>query len=105
MLDEREFARLADSFMEELFTVLTEMDPDEVDADLAMGVLSIEFADGKRCILNRQVPARQLWLAHGATAWHFDLNEGQWVDTKGRGELRAVLAQELSEKLGHPVRV
>lgn len=103
MTSDGEFTNQADRFMEEVFTVLAEFDPDELDADLAMGVLTMEFADGTKCIMNRQTAAHQIWLAHRATAWHFARENDAWVDTKGRGELRDVLAGVLSEVLGRPI--
>ncbi len=102
-----EFARQADLAMEAIFAVLSEFDPDELDADLAMGVLSMEFADGSKCIMNRQTAAQQIWLAQGASAWHFAQEEADapWMDTKGRGELRSVLAEQLSGKLGRAIKL
>ncbi len=105
MTTDLEFTSTADAFMEEVFAVLSELDPDELDPDLAMGVLSIEFADGTKCIMNRQTAAHQIWLASGATAWHFALEDGSWMDTKGRGELRKVLGEVLSERLGRSIEV
>ena len=72
-----------------------------------MGVLKMEFADGRKCIMNRQTAAQQIWLAEGANAWHFsyDADSGQWNDTKGRGELRSVLAEVLSARLGRPLEL
>jgi CyaY protein len=104
MTTDLDFAKAADVFMSAVFDRLTELDPDEVDPDLAMGVLSMEFADGTKCIMNRQSAAHQIWLAHGATAWHFERDpNGAWIDTKGRGELLDVLGTVLRERLGHPV--
>ncbi|MBK8980626.1 MAG: iron donor protein CyaY [Planctomycetes bacterium] len=104
MVDDIEFARRADAFMEEILERLEDEDPDELDTDLAMGVLSMTFADGTKCILNRQSAAHQIWLAQGARAWHFAPDDaGEWQDTKGRGALLDVLRDVLSQKLGRPV--
>ena len=105
MVDDIEFGRTADCFMESVFETLNAEDPDELDADLAMGVLTIEFADGTKCIMNRQVAAHQIWLAYGATAWHFAPSDetGEWMDTKGRGAMKVILAEVLSTKLGRAV--
>ncbi len=103
MRTDLEFQRDADRFMESVLTQLEQFDPDEVDVDLAMGVLTMEFADGGKCIMNRQTAAHQIWLAAGATAWHFEHDGERWVDTKGRGPLEQVLAGVLSERLGRAV--
>lgn len=104
-MTDQEFSKAADQLMKAVFTKLADLDPDEVDCDLAMGVLSMQFADGKKFILNRQSAAHQIWLAHGVTAYHFGLDaaSGQWLDTKGRGELRALLAKAIGDKIGRPV--
>jgi CyaY protein len=99
--DDQGFVREADAVMEQLLDRLSEEDPDELEADLAMGVLTIQFADGSRCVINRQTAAHQIWLAVGASAWHFAReSDGRWLDTKGRGELRGILARELAARLG-----
>ncbi|HLU37992.1 MAG TPA: iron donor protein CyaY [Planctomycetota bacterium] len=102
---DHDFVAAADAVMRDLFTRLCEFDPDEVDCDLAMGVLTMQFADGKKFVLNRQSAASQIWLAHGVSAYHFarDPQTGRWLDTKGRGELRELLARAIGEKLGRPV--
>ncbi|MBI5852322.1 MAG: iron donor protein CyaY [Planctomycetes bacterium] len=105
-MDDHAFGKLADAVMARLFAILQDEDPDELDCDLAMGVLTMEFADGKKCVLNRQAAAHQLWLAEGATAWHFALDDaGRFVDTKGRGELTAVLGDVLSRRLGRRIEL
>ena len=105
MGNDLEFTTVADQFMEKLLDALDEFDPDDVDAQLSMGVLTMEFQDGSKCVMNRQTAAHQIWLAEGATAWHFDKDETTetWIDTKGRGEIRAVLSEVLSRRLERAV--
>jgi CyaY protein len=100
-----EYLQLAEACMRGILVKLDSFDPDELEADLAADVLKITFADGRNCILNRQAAARQIWLAEGATAWHFAYDPGQrvWADTKGRGELLGVLSGLLTQKLGRRV--
>jgi CyaY protein len=107
MASDIDFQREADQFMERVLGWLEEFDPDEIDADLAMGVLTMEFGDGSKCIMNRQTAARQVWLAAGASAWHFERSPEQmaWLDTKGGRRLESVLAEVLSAKLGRPVQL
>ena len=89
--------------MDQVLHRLDEVDPDDLDVDLAMGVMTMTFADGRKCIMNRQTAAHQIWLAEGATAWHFAREGEAWMDTKGRGELRQVLSAVHSRRLGQPV--
>lgn len=102
---DRAYLQQADALMNSVQTALDRFDPDELEADTAIGVLKIRFADGQTCVMNRQTAAHQIWLAFGASAWHFTFESatGHWMDTKGRGELKAVLAQVLGAKLGRAV--
>ncbi|HEB52473.1 MAG TPA: iron donor protein CyaY [bacterium] len=102
---DQEFLRLADDEMRRLLAQLDEFDPDELEADASEGVIKMVFGDGAVCVLNRQTAAHQIWLAEGASAWHFERNTetGGWEDTKGRGELRTVLGGILSRRLGREV--
>lgn len=102
---DRAYLQQADALMESVQAALDRFDPDELEADTAIGVLKIRFADGQTCVMNRQTAAHQIWLAFGASAWHFTFDAGArcWMDTKGRGELKTVLAQVLGNKLGRAV--
>ncbi len=101
-----DFLRHAGACLGQLVKTLDTFDPDELEADLAGGVLRIAFPDGRICILNQQAAASQIWLAEGASAWHFVRGlDGQWTDTKGRGTLPSILSDVLSRRLGRPVRI
>lgn len=102
---DRAFLQQADALMDSVQAALDRFDPDELEADTAIGVLKVRFADGQTCVMNRQTAAHQVWLAFGASAWHFawDAAAHAWMDTKGRGELRSVLGRVLGDKLGRPV--
>ena len=102
---DQEFLQHAEACMQAILAKLDAFDPDELEADLSAGVLRITFADSRNCILNRQSAAHQIWLAEGASAWHFarDPVSGAWNDTKGRGGLPQILNGILSRRLGRAV--
>lgn len=104
---DQEFLRRAESLMAALLAKLDEIDPDELEADSAAGVIKMVFADRGVCVLNRQTAAHQIWLAEGATAWHFerDTETDTWMDTKGRGSLSRVLNEVLSKRLGRAIEL
>jgi CyaY protein len=78
--------------------------PDELFAELAGDVLTIEFPDQARYVLNSHLAARQIWLAAERSAWHFDPDpEGRWLDRRTGAELWATVEQLLVKKLGRPV--
>ncbi len=104
---DHQFLQQADAPMPALIAKLAAVDPDARGADAAAGVVKMTFADGRVCVLNRQSAAHQIWLAEGASAWHFtrDADSGKWIDTKGRGDLHAVLSGILTSRLGRPIRL
>lgn len=78
--------------------------PDEVFAELAGDVITVEFNDQTRYVINSHLAARQIWLAAERSAWHFDCtSDGGWVERKSGAELWATVAELLSKKLGRPV--
>ena len=78
---------------------------DTLEAELASDILTIEFSDGTRYVLNSHRAARQIWLSAERSAWHFDyaLDSKTWVAAKTGDELWATLDRLLSSKLGEPV--
>jgi CyaY protein len=80
-------------------------DVDGIDADLQGGVLTIEFVDGECFVVNSHRAARQIWMAAGASAWHFDVDveKSQWTATKNGEELWGCIGRQIGEKLGRPL--
>lgn len=106
-MDEKEFLLLADRWLERVANWLEDFDPDEVDFSTTDGVVSLEFPDGQKFILNRQAGNHQMWYAAGARAWHYDWDaEGQvWRDDRDGHELFENVSRTVSEKLGREVSI
>jgi CyaY protein len=100
-----EYARLADDCLEGIATWLEDFDPDEVDFATTDGVVTIEFADGVRFVLNRQAAAAQMWFAAGARAWHYDWDTGAaaWICDRDAHALFDRIGEVISEKIGRAV--
>jgi CyaY protein len=104
-LTEQAFERVADETLHDLEGRLGDLDGLEVS--LQMGILTLEFPDGTRYVVNSHRAARQIWMAAERSAWHFDYlpgegrGEGRWVAAKSGDELRETLAAVTSRKLGH----
>jgi CyaY protein len=84
---------------------LEEFDPDELDFTPSDGVVTFEFADGMKYVLNRQSAAGQIWYAAGSRAWHFSYDEArsEWLDDKEGRELFTRIAETVGAKLGREV--
>ncbi|MCH2105332.1 MAG: iron donor protein CyaY [Planctomycetes bacterium] len=102
-MDQQEFLKLADACLEHFADALEEFDPDEVDFSCTDGVLTIEFADGARYVLNRQTAASQMWFAAGARAWHYVWDGSAWLCDRDGHSLTACVSSSISEKIGREV--
>ncbi len=103
----QDFLRLADETLEEIAGRLEEFDPDECDFECGDGMLTLEFADGSKFVLNRQRGNHQMWLAAGARAWHYDWDPESrcWKDDRDGHELRTRLSEVVGEKLGRKISI
>jgi len=101
----QEFVRLADLCLEKVAHWLEGFDPDELDYATSDGVVSLEFADGQKFVLNRQAGSHQMWYAAGVRAWHYDWDADRhlWVDDRDGHELLENVGRTVSEKLGREV--
>lgn len=103
-MDEAEFDRRAGEALQKLSAALENVS-DELDADLAGGILTLEFDDGVRFVVNSHAAARQIWLSANMSASHFGWHEPtqSWRDTKTGAELFTELGKLVAEKLSQPV--
>lgn len=104
-MDAPTFERLADDTLDRVATWLEEFDPDELDFATSDGVVTLEFADGTKFILNRQRGTNQMWYAAGVRAWHYDWDEESksWKDDRDGHDLLGNVAKSVGEKLGRGV--
>ena len=97
--DEQAFDAVADRELHALEKALDDVDGLEVD--LQSGVLTLEFSDGVKYVVNSHRAARQIWMAAERSAWHFDhAADGRWTASKSGEELWATLQGALGRKLG-----
>ena len=105
ILSEAEYDSVAAPELQRLIASLDELESDAIEAELASDILTIEFEDGARYVLNSHRAARQFWLSAERSAWHFDFlpNGKSWVAAKTGDELWATLTRLVSSKLGEAV--
>ena len=103
-LSEQEFDQLADATLRALDKALNAIE-DGLEADLESGILTIEFQDGIKYVVNSHRAARQIWMAAERSAWHFDYvpAKNQWIAPKNGDELLSAVAGVVSRKLGRAV--
>jgi CyaY protein len=101
----QEYLHLADACLGRVTKWLEGFDPDEVDYSTTDGMVSIEFPDRARFVLNRQSGNHQMWLAAGVRAWHYTWvpERETWADDRDGHDLYQRVTEVVSEKLGRPV--
>jgi len=106
MLSEAEYEARAFPELRALLGALDKLD-EPIEAELESDILTIEFGDGTRYIINSHRAARQIWMAADRSAWHFDWvdDRGAWIASKTADELWATIARVIGEKLGRAVEL
>lgn len=106
-MERHDFLKIADECLDRIADWLESFDPDEVDFATTDGVVTIEFADDVRFVLNRQTAADQMWFAAGARAWHYDWDgeRQSWLSDKDGHDLYGRISEVVSEKIGREVEV
>ena len=103
-VSEAEFDDVADKALRALEGALGDAD-ERLEIDLASGVLTLEFWDGTKYVVNSHRAARQIWMAAERAAWHFDFrrSDGTWIAAKSSDELWHTVEAVVSRKLGRAV--
>ena len=80
---------------------------DETDADIELersgNVLTLEFENGTKIIVNLQPPMSEIWIAAKAGGFHYRYVDGEWRDTRNGTEFFAALSRYASEQAGEGV--
>jgi CyaY protein len=78
----------------------------DIEFELAGGILTLEFTDGSKIIVNKQGAARQIWVAAKSGGFHYsyDSASARWVNSTGGGELFAELSRLASQQAGKTIR-
>ncbi len=107
VLTESDYDALAAPELQRLIASLDALTDDSVEAELASDILTIEFSDGARYVLNSHRAARQIWLSAERSAWHFDYvpSSKSWIAAKSGDEMWSTLTRLLSAKLGTAIKL
>jgi CyaY protein len=72
----------------------------DIDNQRVGGMITLVFANKSQLVVNLQKPLHEIWLAAKSGGYHFKWVNQQWQDTKGQGELFAVLNAQSSAQSG-----
>ena len=97
------FAARADAFLTRLEAAIDRLDADlDIDVLRTGNVVTLEFENGHRIIVNGQEAAQELWVAARSGGFHYrwDAAVGRWLDTRTTEDLRVVLARLIGLEVG-----
>ncbi|MFA3791332.1 iron donor protein CyaY [Aliiglaciecola sp. SL4] len=94
--------------VDDMFIQLEEaLDACEVDIDYesAEGILTLEFLNKTKIILNKQAPLHQLWVATKYNGHHFNFEDGLWIDERTGVEFWSFIDEAASKQAEQPVKL
>ena len=103
-MTESEFLALAEAVLTQVEAAVEDGDVD-IDCERSGNVLTLEFQDRSKIIVNLQTPMSEIWVAARAGGFHFRAEAGRWLNTRDGAELYAMLSALMSAQAGEPVRV
>jgi CyaY protein len=75
----------------------------DIEFERSGNVLTLEFENRTKLIVNLQPPMKELWLAAKAGGFHYKYADGAWRNTRDGSEFFAALSQYASEQAGETI--
>lgn len=98
-LEESDYHQRVDAVLETVEVALEAADAD-IDTEINGGILTLEFANRSKIIINRQTPNREIWVAAKSGGFHFYFDGAAWRDTRSNESLESLLSRVVSEQSG-----
>lgn len=101
VITEEKYLTFAQRELSWLIEALDASGPEDLEAELESDILTLEFSDGTKYVINSHRAARQIWMAAERSAWHFDWDPGRqaWISDKAGEELWAAVNRVIGNKL------
>lgn len=77
----------------------------DIDFDTIAGILTLEFTDQSKIIINRQAALSQLWIAARSGGYHLDYIDGRWFCKSADSSLQPLIDRLCSEQAGVTVHL
>jgi CyaY protein len=101
-MNESEFDKRATDTLLRIEQTVEESGAD-IDFEGAGGILTLEFGNGSKIIINKQGAAKQIWVAARSGGFHYGYVDGQWINDQSGGELMSELSRLVREQSGEDV--
>jgi CyaY protein len=103
-LNSTEFNEIIDETLIQIEDAIEDLDS-EIDYDTVSGILTLEFSDQSKIIINRQIATLQLWVAAKSGGFHFDYKDNDWLDDRDSTSLQQKLSELISEQAGETLQI
>ena len=77
----------------------------DIDTEINSGILTLEFDNRSKVIINRQTPNREIWVAAKSGGFHFHFDGAVWRDTRTNESLETLLSRVISAQSGHVIPI
>lgn len=77
----------------------------DCDAQRQGPVLTVEFDDGAKIIVNEHAAAQEIWVAAKSGGFHYRWRDAAWYDTKSGEELFGALSRLIGAHAGQSVEL
>ncbi|MFT5162842.1 MAG: CyaY protein [Alteromonadaceae bacterium] len=99
-MTDNDYHQRVDAMFLHLEQAIDEVEQADLDYESSGGILTIEFVNKTKLILNKQTPNQQIWLATKYDGHHFDLIDEQWIDNRTGIEFWQLVSQAASRQAG-----
>lgn len=103
IMTETEFNQLVDATLLKIEAAVDASGAD-LDYENAAGILTLEFADGGKIIVNRQGPTQEIWVAAKSGGYHYRWDGAAWRNTRDGSELFQSLSAYASQQAGEDIQ-
>ena len=101
-MTDSEFLELADKLYQKIEDSI-EVSGADIDYDQNGALLTLEFENRSKLIINRQQPLHQVWLATQENGHHYDYKDGLWIDDRSGDEFLSFLSAAITKQSGEKV--
>lgn len=92
-MTDHEYHQQVDAILLHLEETIDTIEQADLDYESAGGILTIDFPDGSKIIINKQPPNQQIWVATKYDGHHFDLLDEGWIDNRTGKEFWALVSE------------
>jgi len=96
-VDESEFNQAIDDTLYRIEEAVDDSGED-IDYDTIAGILTLEFSDQSKIIINRQAALSQLWVAARSGGFHLDYVDNKWFCKTEDSSLGSLLDRLCTEQ-------